>query len=114
MMVLEVTVLAPPAGTERAGRIRSAISRSSPGSPARPEFTTWFLVQKKLIQRTRSPLLAITADGVEHLEAHYDERVKSAACAPATSRRPRAIARYCECPRAAMSQTTSTRSLRVP
>ena len=34
------------------------------------EFTTWFLVQKKLIQRADNSLLVITADGVEYLETH--------------------------------------------
>jgi len=32
------------------------------------EFTTWFLIQKKLIQRTDNALLAISAEGVEYLE----------------------------------------------
>ena len=32
------------------------------------EFTVWFLVQKKLIQRADNQLLVITADGVEYLE----------------------------------------------
>jgi len=35
------------------------------------EFTVWFLVQKKFIQRADNSLLVITADGVEHLEQHY-------------------------------------------
>ena len=33
------------------------------------EFTVWFLVQKKLIQRADNSLLVITADGVEYLES---------------------------------------------
>jgi curved DNA-binding protein CbpA len=32
------------------------------------EFTAWFLIQKKLVQRTDNALLAISADGVEYLE----------------------------------------------
>jgi curved DNA-binding protein CbpA len=32
------------------------------------EFTVWFLIQKKLVQRTDNSMLAITADGVEYLE----------------------------------------------
>ena len=35
------------------------------------EFTTWYLVQKKLVQRTDNSLLAITAEGVEYLEEHH-------------------------------------------
>jgi curved DNA-binding protein CbpA len=33
------------------------------------EFTIWYLVQKKLVQRTDNSLLAITADGIDYLEA---------------------------------------------
>jgi curved DNA-binding protein CbpA len=33
------------------------------------EFTVWFLVQKKLIQRADNSILVITADGVEYLES---------------------------------------------
>jgi hypothetical protein len=36
------------------------------------EFTVWYLVQKKLLQRTDNSMLAITADGVEYLEQHYE------------------------------------------
>ena len=32
------------------------------------EFTIWYLVQKKLVQRTDNSLLAITAEGVDYLE----------------------------------------------
>jgi curved DNA-binding protein CbpA len=35
------------------------------------EFTTWYLVQKKLVQRTDDSLLAITADGIDYLEERY-------------------------------------------
>jgi len=35
------------------------------------EFTTWFLVQRKLVQRADNSMLVITAEGVEHLEAHH-------------------------------------------
>ena len=34
------------------------------------EFTSWYLIQKKLVQRSDNALLAITADGVEYLEQH--------------------------------------------
>lgn len=33
------------------------------------EFTVWYLVQKKLVQRADNSLLVITAEGVEYLEA---------------------------------------------
>lgn len=39
------------------------------------EFTMWYLVQKKFVQRTDNSLLAITAEGVEYLEEHYDGRL---------------------------------------
>ena len=35
------------------------------------EFTVWYLVQKKLIQRDDSARLVITADGVDFLEENY-------------------------------------------
>lgn len=35
------------------------------------EFTMWYLVQKKLVQRTDNSALTITADGVEYLEQNY-------------------------------------------
>lgn len=36
------------------------------------EFTMWFLVQKKLVNRADNALIVITADGVEHLEDNYN------------------------------------------
>jgi len=35
------------------------------------EFTTWYLLQKKFITRSDNSALTITADGVDHLEQHY-------------------------------------------
>jgi curved DNA-binding protein CbpA len=35
------------------------------------EFTMWYLVQKKLVQRTDNSALTITADGVDYLEQNY-------------------------------------------
>ena len=35
------------------------------------EFTTWYLIQKKLVQRSDNSLLVITAEGVDYLEANY-------------------------------------------
>lgn len=35
------------------------------------EFTIWYLVQKKLVQRGDNALLIITAEGVEYLEERY-------------------------------------------
>src|SRR5206468_11908618 len=35
------------------------------------EFTLWYLAQKKFVQRSDNSLVAITADGVEHLEQGY-------------------------------------------
>ena len=36
------------------------------------EFTMWYLVQRKLVQRSDSSLFVITADGVDHLERNYE------------------------------------------
>jgi curved DNA-binding protein CbpA len=41
------------------------------------EFTVWYLVQKKLIQRGDSSLLVISAEGVEHLEQNYQADIQS-------------------------------------
>lgn len=35
------------------------------------EFTIWYLVQKKLVQRTDNSLLAISADGIDYLEERH-------------------------------------------
>jgi curved DNA-binding protein CbpA len=35
------------------------------------EFTIWYLIQKKYVQRGDNSLLVISADGVEHLEQNY-------------------------------------------
>jgi curved DNA-binding protein CbpA len=41
------------------------------------EFTVWYLVQKKLVMRADNALLVITADGVEHLEQHYQANLQN-------------------------------------
>jgi curved DNA-binding protein CbpA len=40
------------------------------------EFTIWYLVQKKLIQRADNSLLVITADGVEYLESQEQHSIQ--------------------------------------
>jgi len=47
------------------------------------EFTTWYLVHKKYVQRSDNSMVVITADGVDYLESNYQS-------APA-SRRLRAV-----------------------
>jgi curved DNA-binding protein CbpA len=76
MMVLEVLLSRRRLEPNEPGVFISDLEKLTGQPREHLEFTTWYLVQKKLIQRTDSSLLAITADGVEHLEAHYDERVK--------------------------------------
>ncbi len=41
------------------------------------EFTVWFLVQKKFVQRGDNAVLTITADGVEHLEQNYQANLQN-------------------------------------
>jgi curved DNA-binding protein CbpA len=36
------------------------------------EFTTWYLIQKKFVERNDSSLLVITANGVDYLEAQHN------------------------------------------
>ena len=40
------------------------------------EFTTWFLVQKKFVQRDDSGRLSISAEGVEFLEQNYEANLR--------------------------------------
>ena len=35
------------------------------------EFSSWFLIQRKLVQRTDNALLVISADGCDYLEQHH-------------------------------------------
>jgi curved DNA-binding protein CbpA len=49
------------------------------------EFTTWYLVQKKFVQRSDNSMLVISADGVEHLETNYQSTT------PQNVRRLRAV-----------------------
>jgi curved DNA-binding protein CbpA len=35
------------------------------------EFTLWYLIQKKLVQRNDNSLLAITAEGIDYVEAQH-------------------------------------------
>lgn len=47
------------------------------------EFTIWFLTQKKHVARADNSLLVITADGVEHLESNYREKLQHRRLKPA-------------------------------
>jgi curved DNA-binding protein CbpA len=47
------------------------------------EFTIWYLLQKKFLNRTDSSLLAITAEGVDFLEEQYQSIPMSRQLAPA-------------------------------
>ena len=40
------------------------------------EFCTWYLVQKRLIQRSDSSRFIITAEGVDYLEKHYENNLQ--------------------------------------
>ena len=40
------------------------------------EFTTWYLLQKKFVQRDDMSRLVITAEGVEHLEQNYEANLR--------------------------------------
>jgi curved DNA-binding protein CbpA len=40
------------------------------------DFTVWYLLQKKLVQRADNSTLVITADGVDFLEQHHRTRPK--------------------------------------
>jgi curved DNA-binding protein CbpA len=40
------------------------------------EFTTWYLLQKRLVQRGDNSRLVITAEGVDYLEEHYEAHLQ--------------------------------------
>jgi curved DNA-binding protein CbpA len=40
------------------------------------EFTFWYLISKNLVKRGDSSRLLITADGVDHLEQHYESNLQ--------------------------------------
>jgi hypothetical protein len=40
------------------------------------EFALWFLIQKKLVERTDDSRTVITGAGVEYLEANYRDNLK--------------------------------------
>ena len=41
------------------------------------DFTVWYLVQKKFVQRGDNSLLVISAEGVEHLEQNYQADIQN-------------------------------------
>jgi hypothetical protein len=49
------------------------------------EFTVWYLVQKKLVQRDDSARLVITAEGVDFLEQNYRTNLQRRRLEAATS-----------------------------
>jgi curved DNA-binding protein CbpA len=52
------------------------------------EFSVWFLVQKKFVQRSDSQVLVITAEGVEYLEQNYQSNGHNKRLPPAPGARP--------------------------
>jgi curved DNA-binding protein CbpA len=49
------------------------------------EFTIWYLAQKKLVTRSDSSQLLITAEGVEYLETNYRENLQRRRLNPGTA-----------------------------
>lgn len=76
MTVLEVLYADRRRHPERPGVFLLDLERLSGRAREHLEFTTWYLLSKRLVQRSDNSRLAITADGVDYLEQHYLSRLK--------------------------------------
>ena len=76
-VVRPTLVSAMPLGEAKVAEIKGALEKMTGRPREHLEFTVWFLVQKKFIQRADNSLLVITADGVEHLEQNYQTNLQN-------------------------------------
>jgi Holliday junction resolvasome RuvABC ATP-dependent DNA helicase subunit len=71
MMVLEVLYSKRRLDAQEPGMFINELEKLT-GSPREHlEFTVWYLIQKKLVNRTDNSRLAITADGIDYFEARH-------------------------------------------
>lgn len=72
--VLEVLYTKRRVDPQQAGLFNTDLEKLTGAPREHLEFTTWYLVQKKLIQRNDNSLLSITVDGIDYLETRNQER----------------------------------------
>jgi curved DNA-binding protein CbpA len=68
MTVLEVLFTKRRVEPDQPGLFHLELEKMTGRPREHLEFTIWYLVQKKLVQRTDNSLLAITAEGIDYLE----------------------------------------------
>jgi len=69
--VLEVLYTKRRTESQQAGMFQNELEKLTGSPHEHLEFTTWYLVQKKLIQRTDNSMLTITVDGIDYLELQH-------------------------------------------
>jgi curved DNA-binding protein CbpA len=69
--VLEVLCMKRRTEPQEAALFQSDLEKLTGAPREHLEFTLWYLVQKKLVQRTDQSMLAITADGIDWLEERH-------------------------------------------
>jgi len=77
LTVLEVLYTQRRLDTNVPGIFTSDLERLTGRPREHLEFTVWYLIQKKFIQRGDNSLLVISADGVEHLEQNYQADIQN-------------------------------------
>jgi curved DNA-binding protein CbpA len=68
LTVLEVLFMKRRVEPDHPGVFHGELEKMTGRPGEHLQFTLWYLVQKKLVQRTDSSLLAITAEGIDYLE----------------------------------------------
>jgi curved DNA-binding protein CbpA len=77
LTVLEVLYTQRRLDTNVPGIYTSDLERLTGRPREHLEFTVWYLIQKKFVQRGDNSLLVISADGVEHLEQNYQSDIQN-------------------------------------
>ena len=77
LMVLEVLYTRRRMESQQPGIFITDLEKLTGRPREHLEFTVWYLVQKKYIQRADNSLLVITADGMEYLEKNYQETIQN-------------------------------------
>jgi curved DNA-binding protein CbpA len=71
MMVLEVLYTKRRIEPHQPGMFHIELEKLTGRPREHLEFTIWYLIQKKLVNRTDNSLLAITADGIDYFEERH-------------------------------------------
>lgn len=73
LTVLEVLYTRRRIDPDKPGMFSTELEKLTGRPREHLEFTIWFLIQKKLVGRSDNSVLLITAEGVEYLEANYQD-----------------------------------------